>query len=246
MTAPGFRPTHVVPGHGLPAWEEPDPARPAVGLDPLLPVELVERLGDWGHILCSNGWTAWVDARRLVAVPQDPPAAGAPTARTADPRPLLARAEEALARYRAAVTALADGGLDGESFRTRTRGLRIGLVVDGESVWLYDPDHERWVYTDGTALQTYTADEAPRSARGPDHTPAQDEAPRAARDPDDVPTREQAPRAADEPGHAATQDEAVRAADEPGHTPTQVVAGPPTQVVAGEPTRVIRSDGDPR
>ncbi|MFF7749346.1 hypothetical protein ACFZCP_08865 [Streptomyces sp. NPDC007971] len=41
-----FRPTHVVPPHGLPVWEAPDPERPTVPLDPLLPVELVERSGD--------------------------------------------------------------------------------------------------------------------------------------------------------------------------------------------------------
>ncbi|GAB2887812.1 hypothetical protein GCM10027074_65190 [Streptomyces deserti] len=171
--APGFRPTHVVPQHGMPAWEAPDPGRPTVALDPLLPVQLVERLGDWGHVVCSNGWSAWVDGRCLVAVPQDPPAADGPLTRTADPRPLLARAEEALARYRGAVEELAGGGLDGEAFRARTRGLRIGIVVDGESVWLYDRDHGRWVYTDGTRLSTYAADEPPRAAADPGHAPTQ-------------------------------------------------------------------------
>ncbi|MBL3669571.1 hypothetical protein JL475_27030 [Streptomyces sp. M2CJ-2] len=151
----------------MPAWEAPDPAGPAVGLDPLLPVRLVERRGDWGQVLCSNGWSAWVDGRRLLAVPQDPPAAEAPLARTDDPRPLLTRAEEALAEYRAAVEALADGGTDGEGFRARTHGLRIGLVVDGESLWLYDRDHARWLYTDGIRLHTYAADEAPRAEPGP-------------------------------------------------------------------------------
>ncbi|MEV8593694.1 hypothetical protein [Streptomyces sp. NPDC052012] len=174
MTDPGFRPTHVVPGDGLPAWETPDPGRPTVPLDPLLPVQLLQRRGDWGQVLCSNGWSAWVDGRRLLAVPRDPPAADAPMARTADPRPLLLRAEETLARYRAAVTALADGSLDGEAFQARTRGLRIGLVVDGDSVWLYDPDHGRWVYTDGTALHTHAADAAPRAAPEPSgHPPTQ-------------------------------------------------------------------------
>ncbi len=126
MSTPGFRPTHVVPQHGMPAWETPDPARPTIPLDPLLPVHLVERSGDWAHVLCSNGWSAWVDGRLLVAVPQDPPAAGGPRDRTADPRPLLTRAEQGLARYRAAVEDLAGGALDGESFRARTRGLRVG------------------------------------------------------------------------------------------------------------------------
>ncbi|MET8244445.1 hypothetical protein ABZV31_08475 [Streptomyces sp. NPDC005202] len=172
MTSPGFRPTHIVPQDGLPAWEAPDPDRPTAPLDPLLPVQLLERRGDWGNILCANGWSAWVDGRRLVAVPRDPPVADGPPDRTADPRPLLARAEEALARYRAAVEELADGGLDGESFRSRTRELRIGVVVDGESVWLYDAEQGRWVYGDGTRLTTYAADEAPQAAAGPsDHTP---------------------------------------------------------------------------
>ncbi|GAA0300062.1 hypothetical protein GCM10009540_19160 [Streptomyces turgidiscabies] len=173
MTSPGyqisgFRPTHVVPREGLAAWEEPDPARPTVALDALLPVELVERRGDWGHVRCANGWSAWVDGRLLVAVPQDPPAAGAPLARTADPRPLLARAEQALARYRGAVEELTGGALDRESFRGRTRGQRIGIVVDGESVWLYDAEHERWVYTDGARLTRYAADREPATpAREP-------------------------------------------------------------------------------
>ncbi|WP_309058533.1 hypothetical protein [Streptomyces sp.] len=172
MTVPGFRPTHVVPEHGLSAWETPDLDRPTVPLDPLLPVHLLERRGDWGHVLCSNGWSAWVDGRLLVAVPQDPPAAGAPMTRTADPRPLLARAEKTLARYRAAVADLADGSLDGEAFHARTRGLRAGIVVDGESAWLYDPDHGRWAYTDGTRLHTCAADEAPRAVpHPPDHAP---------------------------------------------------------------------------
>ncbi|MEU2061104.1 hypothetical protein [Streptomyces sp. NPDC013455] len=170
MTAPGFRPTHVVPPSGMSAWEAPDPARPTVPLDALLPVELVERRGDWGHIRCANGWAAWVDGRRLVAVPEDPPAVDGPDG-TADPRPLLARAEQALADYRSAVEALAAGDLDGEAFGTRTRGLRIGLVVDGESMWLYDPQEGRWVYGDGRRLTTYATDRAVTGADDTGHAP---------------------------------------------------------------------------
>ncbi|MET9953774.1 hypothetical protein ABZ135_19765 [Streptomyces sp. NPDC006339] len=154
---PDFRPTHVVPREGLPAWEAPDPALPTEPLDPFLPVQLTERVGDWGQVLCSNGWSAWVDARLLVSVPTDPPAAGRPSSRTADPRPLIARVEDALGRYRRAAEELAAGRADGETFRRRTRGLRVGMVVDGESVWLYDAEHERWVYCDGTGLSTYAA-----------------------------------------------------------------------------------------
>ncbi|MGW0948344.1 hypothetical protein ACWD4O_38130 [Streptomyces sp. NPDC002623] len=163
MTTPGFRPTHVVPQHGMPAWEAPDPTRPTVPLDALLPVRLMERRGDWGHVLCSNGWSAWVDGRFLVAVPQDPPRSDSALATSADPRPLLGRAEQSLARYRAAVEEMADGGLDGESFRRRTHGLRIGVVVDGEDMWLYDFARRRWVYGDGTRLSTYATDRPPEA-----------------------------------------------------------------------------------
>jgi hypothetical protein len=165
MTTPGFRPTHVVPQDGLPAWESPDPSRPTVPLDALLPVELVDRLGDWGRIVCANGWSAWVDGRLLIAVPQVPPAATRPLARTADPRPLLARVEQALTDYRQAAEELASGQLEAENFRARTQGSRIGVVVDGESLWLYDGEHERWVYCDGTRLSTFAAERTPSTAR---------------------------------------------------------------------------------
>ncbi|MEV8310803.1 hypothetical protein AB0P36_26470 [Streptomyces flavidovirens] len=161
MTTPDFRPTHVVPGDGLAAWEEPDVSRPTEPLDPLLPVQLIGRRGDWGQILCANGWSAWVDGRLLVSVPQEPPASGQPMARTADPRPLLARVEESVSQYRRAAEDLTAGRTDGEGFRRRTRGLRVGMVVEGESVWLYDAEHERWVYCDGTHLVTYAATSSP-------------------------------------------------------------------------------------
>ncbi|MGW7088494.1 hypothetical protein ACWGH2_34010 [Streptomyces sp. NPDC054871] len=169
-TAADFRPTHVVPQDGLLAWEAPDVNRPTAPLDALLPVQLVDRLGDWARIVCANDWSAWVDGRLLIAVPSDPPAAGHSLTRTADPTPLLARAEEALSRYRRATEELASGKTDGETFRGRTRGLRVGVVVDGESMWLYDAEHERWVYCDGTRLTTYAAGEGP-SVQGEADTP---------------------------------------------------------------------------
>ena len=85
-----------------------------------------------------------------------------------------ARAEQTLARYRAAVEERARGGLDGESFQGRTRGLRIGVVVDGENVWLYDSEQGRWVYGDGTRLSTCATDGPPRAATAePSHPPTQ-------------------------------------------------------------------------
>ncbi|MCZ4515103.1 hypothetical protein O3Q52_44710 [Streptomyces sp. ActVer] len=220
-TTEDFRPTHVVPQDGLPAWEAPDPTRPTVPLDALLPVRLVERRGDWGHVLCANGWSAWVDGRLLLAVPQDPPAAGQPLARTADPRPLLARVEETVGRYRQTVEELAAGRLDGEEFHGRTQGMRVGIVVDGEAVWLYEAEHERWVYCDGNRLSTYATPKPVEDGPGP-HDEAGPEPPAAARP--------------EPPASGAPE-------------PTQVVPGiapEPTKVVGNtdpEPTRVVGDTG---
>ncbi|MBT3084820.1 MULTISPECIES: hypothetical protein [Streptomyces] len=249
--APDFRPTHVVPPDGLPAWEAPDPARPTDPLDALLPVQLAERQGDWAYVVCSNGWAAWVDGRLLVSVPRTPPAPGQPLARTADPRPLLARAEEALNQYRRAAQDLAEGRSDGEGFRQRTRGLRVGMVVDGESVWLYDAEHERWVFCDGTQLSTYAAESGPGSGTaftGPGAAePGTPEPGATGPEPTRVVTADGPPEATrvvapegPEPPEAAAPD---------GPEPTRVVAPDapePTRVVTAdepEPTRVVTADG---
>ncbi|MGW6707407.1 hypothetical protein ACWGDE_21295 [Streptomyces sp. NPDC054956] len=175
MTSPGeaedFRPTHIVPQEGLPAWESPDMSRPTVPLDAFLPVQMLSRRGEWGEILCANGWSAWVDGRMLVAVPQPPPTGGRPLTRTEDPRPLLGRCAEEVERYRRAVAELTSGRIDAESFRRAVRGLRAGVVIDGESVWLYDESTGRWMYGDGSRLTTYAV------VSGPGAPPAREEAP---------------------------------------------------------------------
>ncbi|MER0425765.1 hypothetical protein [Streptomyces microflavus] len=233
MATPQFRPTHVIPPDGLPAWEAPDAGRPTDPLDALLPVQLMDRQGDWAYVACSNGWSAWVDGRLLVSVPQAPPAAGQPLARTADPRPLLARAEEALNQYRRAAQDLAEGRSDGESFQQRTRGLRVGMVVDGESVWLYDAEHERWVFCDGIQLSTYAAESGPGSGTGFTGAGAGPSRPGAA---EPEPTRVVDADGPPEPTRVVTAD---------GPEPPQVVAAGPTQVVTGdepEPTRIVAPD----
>lgn len=169
--APDFRPTHVVPQEGLPAWEGPDLSRPTTALDAFLPVRLLSRRGEWGEILCANGWSAWVDGRLLVAVPQPPPTGGRPLTRTEDPQPLLARVSEELERYRRAVAELAAERVDAESFRRVVRGLRAGVVVDGESVWLYDDTAGRWMYADGTRLVTYAVVTGPGAPLRPQPPP---------------------------------------------------------------------------
>ena len=66
----------------MPAWAGPDPQTAAVApLPPGLDIQLLERSGDWGHVLCSNGWSAWDDARLL----EPHPAAGATSRMVTEP-----------------------------------------------------------------------------------------------------------------------------------------------------------------
>lgn len=60
----------------LQSWDRPDPSRPMTPLAGTLPVAVVRRIGDWAQVVASNGWTGWVDARRLVPVPAPPPPPG--------------------------------------------------------------------------------------------------------------------------------------------------------------------------
>ncbi|MFD8595679.1 hypothetical protein ACFV1L_11805 [Kitasatospora sp. NPDC059646] len=154
-TPGGFRPTHVVPGDGMPTWTHPDPAAVGIPLDPLLPVVLAEANGNWARIVCSNGWTAWVDGRLLVALPQRPPTAGLPLTTGDDPRPLLAALERGLGSYHRLLDDYAAGRIDLQAFRDGTRDLRLGAVIDGASAWLLDLDRGRWYYCDAAQAQSY-------------------------------------------------------------------------------------------
>lgn len=65
--ASAWTPSHKVPGQGMQAWGAPDPSGPVlVNLGGNLPVKVQEMRGAWAHVLCSNGWTGWVDGRLLV------------------------------------------------------------------------------------------------------------------------------------------------------------------------------------
>ncbi|ROQ99466.1 hypothetical protein EDE04_6020 [Streptomyces sp. 2132.2] len=220
-----FHPTHVVPREGLPAWEEPDVSRPTAALDPFLPVRLLSRRGEWGEVLCANGWSAWVDGRLLVPVPEPPPAAGRPRLRAEDPLPLLARTAEALERYRRAAGELASERTEAEAFRSATRGLRAGIVIDGESVWLYEEASGRWMYGDGTGLVTYAVDEGPG-------TPAQPPRPQQQRsDPEPSDPEPSDPEPSDpEPSEPEPVESGTAGSGRPepaaGHEPTRIVTPP--------------------
>jgi len=59
-------PTHRVPEGGLRAWPKPDPAvEPSATLQARVELSIAEMRGDWARVIGSNGWTGWVDARRL-------------------------------------------------------------------------------------------------------------------------------------------------------------------------------------
>ncbi|MFD5733154.1 hypothetical protein ACFWIY_10005 [Streptomyces sioyaensis] len=246
MTSPEFLPSHVVPPDGMATWAAPDTTRPSSPLDPLLPVQVVDRRGDWAQALCSNGWSAWVDGRLLLSVPREPPAAEQPAARTADPRPLLGAAEEELSRYRHLVEELATGQLDGESFTRRTRGKRLGVVVDGDAVWLYDARHERWCYCDGVSLQTYAVASKPSSRPGRQRPPepgsggrdAPDGAEGAADAPDGPEGRTDVPEGAADPAQEPAGPASGPASADPAPNP----AGPPDGPPPPDPDRTRAMD----
>ena len=59
-----FAPTHTVPPQGMQAWAAPDPNGAVVAtLGGGLPIQVTEVRGAWANIVCSNGWTGWVDGR---------------------------------------------------------------------------------------------------------------------------------------------------------------------------------------
>ena len=60
----GWAPSHSVPPQGLRAWGAPDPSGPVVAnLAPGLPIQVAEVRGAWARVICSNGWTGWIDGR---------------------------------------------------------------------------------------------------------------------------------------------------------------------------------------
>lgn len=76
-----FRATHEAPAGGLPAWTEPDGSQqPSRTIGARVTMLVRELRGDWAQVECSNGWTAWVDARKLVSTHTSSPSASPPAA----------------------------------------------------------------------------------------------------------------------------------------------------------------------
>jgi hypothetical protein len=60
----------MAPSGGMQAWFAPDGTRPVIAtLAAGVRLRVIERRGDWAHVAASNGWSGWVDGRRLEPVP---------------------------------------------------------------------------------------------------------------------------------------------------------------------------------
>jgi len=65
-----WAPSHTVPGGGMSAWAEPDPSlAPVATLAERVELRIDEQRGAWAKVIGSNGWTGWVDARKLRSLP---------------------------------------------------------------------------------------------------------------------------------------------------------------------------------
>lgn len=63
--AAAWAPTHELKRQTR-AWAQPDGSGAvAATLQRRVPVQVVERQGDWARVLCSNGWSGWIDGREL-------------------------------------------------------------------------------------------------------------------------------------------------------------------------------------
>lgn len=154
MSSGGFVATHVAPPDGLQAWDAPDPTRPVVAqVQPGVRMQLMEQRGAWGHVLFSNGWSGWVDARRLVAAPapgQPPQAAPQfrpqPPPQTAQPAPAAQPAQPAQPAPTAQPAQPAPRPHEPDPFQLppQDRPETESMVADTETgVWSAQPEPEQ-------------------------------------------------------------------------------------------------------
>jgi hypothetical protein len=149
-----FEPTHTVPAGGLATYEEADPDRPTTPLDPGLEVAVAERHDDWVRVVCSNGWSTWVDGGQLVPM-------GRPAGSLLLDDDLSHALGEALAQVAVLVGDLKAGRINDGEFRREA--FRSGLVIRDSEAWILDLSSERWWRYDGVGLTTI---EVPASPTG--------------------------------------------------------------------------------
>ncbi|MDT4940603.1 MAG: hypothetical protein QOJ34_692 [Pseudonocardiales bacterium] len=64
-----WRRSHVLPPEGQQAWAAPDFGAQSVQAPGGYEVQIVEVRGEWAHVAGRDGWTGWLEARRLIPVP---------------------------------------------------------------------------------------------------------------------------------------------------------------------------------
>jgi hypothetical protein len=133
-----FEATHVVGDDSLDTYETPDASRPTAPLDPGLRVQVTENLGDWAHVVCDNGWSAWVDGRLLVPV--------------AAPNPMWEEIEGALAAQKELLADFETNRIDEATYRART--FRAGLIIHEGDAWMIDLANQQIHRYDGFQLRT--------------------------------------------------------------------------------------------
>jgi hypothetical protein len=143
-----WHPTHRIPAGGADAWSQPDPDHPTQPLDPGLEVQALDHHGDWTHVLCSNGWTTWVDGRLLEPLATDQPDALVP--------PALATAmEDGLRTCLEALEGFESGHIDETELQQRL--VRAGVFRYQDTLWLLDLEGATWWRYDGLELRRMDA-----------------------------------------------------------------------------------------
>jgi hypothetical protein len=135
--------THTVSSVGLRSWEVPDGATdPIADLAAGVELQATEWRSDWVRVRADNGWEAWVDGRRLVAVAaQAPDPHGAPptelssaAARAGPGDPVVAIARSNPVQLVAALAVAVSAFLPWFSDLAPTSDLPIAFL------WSLDPD----------------------------------------------------------------------------------------------------------
>lgn len=179
MAAPAqpavFTPTHEVPVGGMSAWPRPDPSlQPTARLEARVQLRVDETRGAWARVTGSNGWTGWVDARRLAPLGGAAPIAATPVVAAA---PVVTPAVAVTAQMPAiwqATCQVPAGGLpawaapDPAQAPVAQLAERVQLRVDEtRGAWSRVSAENGWTgWVDGRRLAALGAAAAPRGAGG--------------------------------------------------------------------------------
>jgi len=136
-----FDPTHAAPAAGLKTWVSPG-GEPAADIPSGLEVQLAERQGDWARVICSNGWSTWVDGRVLIDLAALQSAA----------LDVVNRLDAALKQYEKVINEAVANPVDDQEFRRRA--FEAGMVVSDGEAWFLDLANGRWCRYDGFTVTT--------------------------------------------------------------------------------------------